>query len=166
MWGSSSKFKSAKLDTMVGPNTEVRGDVVFEGCLHVDGVVKGNITAKDTESSMLTLNRGGRVEGEIHVPNLLIDGEVEGDVYASNRVELSTHAEVSGNVYYNLLEMAMGASINGNLVHRPRSEMRLLEHQAEDGELEREQPAQEAEGATADEKSDKADSANSAKSTK
>lgn len=132
MWGNSKKFKSAKLDTMVGPNTEVKGDIEFEGCLHIDGVVTGNVVASESEHSMLTLNRGGRIEGEIHVPNMLINGVVEGDIYASTRVELSTNAEIKGNVYYHLLEMAMGASINGNLVHRPQSEMRLLEHKGDD----------------------------------
>ncbi|MGM0564100.1 MAG: bactofilin family protein [Pseudomonadota bacterium] len=132
MWGNSKKFKSARLDTMVGPNTEIKGDIEFEGCLHIDGVVNGNVVARESEHSMLTLNGGGRVTGEIHVPNMLINGVVEGDVYASTRVELSTNAEIKGNVYYHLLEMAMGASINGNLVHRPQSEMRLLEHQGDD----------------------------------
>lgn len=130
MWGNSNKFKAAKLDTIIGPNTEIRGDVNFSGCLHVDGKVVGNVSADDDSESMLTLNQGGCIEGDVQVPNLLLNGEVVGDVYACNRVELANSAKIKGNVYYHLLEMAMGAAINGNLVHRPKSEIRLLEHKS------------------------------------
>ena len=67
---------------------------------------------------MLTVSEKGRIEGDVRVPNLILNGAVQGDVYASERVELASHARVTGNVYYNLIEMAMGAEVNGNLVHR------------------------------------------------
>jgi len=67
---------------------------------------------------VLTVSEKGRIEGDVQVPNLELNGAVEGDVHASERVELASHAKVTGNVYYNLIEMAMGAEVNGNLVHR------------------------------------------------
>lgn len=120
-----------KLDTMIGPNTEITGDIKFTEFLMVDGKVNGNVSADDSSDSRLALNSGGRIVGDISVPDLYIDGEVEGDVYATERVELANNAQIKGNVYYNLLEMAMGASINGNLVHKPKGEIRLLEHKGE-----------------------------------
>ncbi|MGD8828560.1 MAG: polymer-forming cytoskeletal protein, partial [Gammaproteobacteria bacterium] len=103
------------------------GDLHFTGGLHVDGRVKGNVVAED-DNSMLSLSENGAVEGEIHVPNILLDGEVNGDVHAGERVELGVHARVNGDVYYNLIEMAVGASVNGKLVHRPTGSPRLLGH--------------------------------------
>ena len=68
------------------------------------------------------VSEDGRIEGDVRVPNLVLNGAVEGDVYASQRVELASHAKVTGNLYYNLIEMAMGAEVNGNLVHRVESQ--------------------------------------------
>lgn len=130
MWGFSKNNKPKpnkfKLDTMIGPNTTVNGDVEFSDFLVLDGTVNGNVIAED--ASRLALNHGGRIVGDVRVPDIYIDGEVEGDVYATDRVELANNARIKGNVYYNLLEMEMGAAINGNLVHKPKSEMRLIEH--------------------------------------
>lgn len=126
MW-KKSRGKSTKIETLIGHSIEIRGDVVFNGGLHVDGKIIGNVIAEDNSDSMLVLSDHGCIEGEVRVPYLMLNGEVEGDVYASERVELSSKAQIKGNVYYNLLEMAMGAEVNGNLVHT-RQEKKLLEH--------------------------------------
>lgn len=133
MWGSNSnKLKTAKVETIIGQNTEINGNIRFRGGLHIDGKIKGNVTADDGSDSILILSQEGVIEGEVHVPNVLLNGEVIGDVHAYDRVELANHAKVEGNVFYNLLEMEMGASINGNLVHKAKQEKRLLEYHDKD----------------------------------
>ena len=128
MFGNSSKkTKSAKVETLIGENTEFVGNLHFSGGLHLDGVIKGNVVADDGSNSVAIVSEQGCIEGEVRVPRLLLNGKVIGDVHASERVELHKHARVTGNVYYNMLEMAMGAEINGNLVHRKPNEKRLLE---------------------------------------
>ena len=96
-----------------------------------DGRIVGNVTAEAGSGAVAVVSENGCIEGDVHVPNLLLNGKVIGDVYASEKVELLKHAQVTGNVYYNLLEMAMGAEINGNLVHRKPEEQRLLEHRGD-----------------------------------
>ncbi|MEM7293273.1 MAG: polymer-forming cytoskeletal protein [Pseudomonadota bacterium] len=128
MFGSGgNKTKSAKVETLIGENTEFVGNVHFKGGLHLDGLIKGNVVADDDSVSVAIVSERGCIEGEVRVPRLLLNGKVLGDVYASERVELHKHARVTGNVYYNMLEMAMGAEINGNLVHRKPNENKLLE---------------------------------------
>ena len=136
MFGSSRKkrFKSAKVDTLIGQSAELQGNVVYSGGLHVDGKIRGNVVAEDDSGSILIVSERGLVEGEIHVPNVVLNGTVEGDVHACERLELARHAVVNGNVYYSLLEMAMGAEINGNMVHREKQEKRLLEHKTDERE--------------------------------
>ncbi|VAW75571.1 Polymer-forming bactofilin [hydrothermal vent metagenome] len=107
----------AKIDTLVGRNTVVEGDVIFTGGLHVDGCIKGNVIAEKDSLSVLTLSEKGRIEGEVRVPHIILNGSVEGDVHAMDRVVLASQANVTGNVYYLLIEMAIGASVNGSLVH-------------------------------------------------
>ncbi|MGD8497786.1 MAG: polymer-forming cytoskeletal protein [Chromatiales bacterium] len=119
MWGKnqSQKFNAAKIDTLVGRNTVIRGDVSFSGGLHIEGRVEGNVHADD-DGSILILSENGSVRGEVSVPNMVLNGTVEGDVHASDQVELAPRSRVQGNVYYNLIQMAIGAEVNGNLVHR------------------------------------------------
>lgn len=114
----STTTKSAKIDTLIGQNTEIRGDVVFNGGLHVDGTLKGNVIADQDSGSVLSVSERGLVEGDVRVPNVVLNGCVVGDVYAANHIELAPQARVKGNVYYKIIEMARGAEVNGNLVHR------------------------------------------------
>ena len=58
-----------------------------------------------------------RVEGEIRAPHVVINGAVCGPVYSAEYVELQAKANVTGDVYYNTLEMQVGAVVQGRLVH-------------------------------------------------
>lgn len=119
MWSKGKrKHRTARIDTLVGENTEVNGDITFNGGLHVDGTVRGNVTAPDDSDSTLTLSEQGRIEGDVQVPYVVLNGAVVGNVNAAQRIELAAKARVSGDVIYNLIEMAMGAEVNGSLVHR------------------------------------------------
>ena len=114
------------VDTLIGANSKVNGDVNFEGGCHIDGIVKGNVSADSESNSALSVSEDGNVEGGVTVPYVVLHGIVRGDVFASQRVELGPTARVIGNVYYNLIEMAIGAEINGKLVHQPEGQVPLL----------------------------------------
>ncbi len=120
------KRKNANIDTLVGSNTKVSGDVEFSGGFHVDGYIKGNIQAEPDSQSVLSISEHGTVEGSVSVPQVILNGTVKGDVSARDRVELGTTARVIGNVYYNLIEMAIGAEINGKLIHEPAGQPALV----------------------------------------
>lgn len=122
MWGSTRKRKTTRVVTLIGQDTQLLGDIKFSGGLHVEGTVKGNVYAENDGRSMLSLSDRGTIEGEVSVPYVLLNGVVIGDVHSGEHVELSSKARVTGNVYYNLIEMAIGAEVNGKLVHTPRSE--------------------------------------------
>jgi cytoskeletal protein CcmA (bactofilin family) len=119
MWDSRKNKKADKIDTLIGHNTEIKGDVTFSGGLHVDGKVHGSIIAEQDSGSVMSLSEQGYVEGEIRVPNIVLNGTVKGDVHSGAHIELAINARVNGNVYYALIEMARGAEVNGNLVHKP-----------------------------------------------
>lgn len=117
MWGANKKQRAEKVDTLIGDQTELSGDIVYNGGLHIDGKVKGNVIASDDGATTLVLSEKGSVEGEVRVPHVMVNGLVIGDIYASESVELALHARITGNVYYNRIEVAMGAEVNGSLVH-------------------------------------------------
>ena len=129
---SKAKIPHNKVDTLVGSNSTVNGDVIFEGHCHVDGTVKGSVKADYKSSSALSISEQGTVEGGVSVPYVVLHGLVRGDVVASERVELGPTARVIGNVHYSLIEMAIGAEINGKLVHQADGHVPLVRDSADE----------------------------------
>ena len=123
------KRKNTSIDTLAGCNSRVDGDIRFGGGFHVDGYVKGNINAAADTISIVSISERGTVEGTVSAPEILLNGTIIGDVIAANRIVLGPNARVKGNVYYNLIEMSIGAEVNGKLVHRPGTITPLLAHQ-------------------------------------
>lgn len=112
----------AKGATLVAANTRIEGDVHFSDQLLVNGEIHGNVCAEPDSDAGLTVSAKGSVSGEIRVPNVVINGRVAGDIYASKHVELAADARVEGNVYYHLIEMVMGARVDGSLVYTPNGD--------------------------------------------
>ena len=122
MLGKRKNKKTTRMDTLVGPQSEVVGDIKFSGGLHVEGTIKGNVIAENDGRSLVQLTESGTIEGEIRAPFVVLNGVVIGDVHGGEHVELASKARVAGNVYYNLIEMAVGAEVNGKLVHTQSSD--------------------------------------------
>lgn len=105
------------IDTLIGPDVVIRGDLEFSGGLYVEGRIVGKVVALDGKPASLVLAEQGSVEGEIHAPVVIINGTLVGDVYAGERIELAQKARVEGNVHYTVVEMSAGAQLTGRLVH-------------------------------------------------
>ena len=120
MLGSKEKgsnFGISNTTTLISRDTEITGDIQFSGNLDIEGVVKGNIVANSGKDAVVRIVDKGRVEGEIRAPSVIINGEIVGDVHSSKHLELAAKARVQGNVHYTLVEMAIGAEVNGSLKH-------------------------------------------------
>ena len=105
------------ISTLIGAEARVQGDIEFTGGCLIDGYVKGSVRAWKDDGATLSISERGCVEGTVIVPHVVLNGTVEGDVAASGRVELGAKARVVGNVRYGLIEMAIGAEVNGKLIH-------------------------------------------------
>ena len=110
--------KNANIDTLIGAKTRINGDVEFVGGLHVDGYINGNVKGEFTAGAFLSVSEQGCIEGSVFAPNVILNGIVKGDIEAGDRVELGSKARVLGNVHYTVIETAVGAQINGKLIHR------------------------------------------------
>lgn len=110
-------FQAGNSTTLISKDSEIVGDIKFTGDLEIQGVVRGNIVAKSDSGATVRVVEGGRVEGEIHSPKIIVNGEVSGDIHSAEHVELAAKANVAGNVNYNLIEMVKGAQVNGSLVY-------------------------------------------------
>ncbi|GAC1300410.1 MAG: polymer-forming cytoskeletal protein [Steroidobacteraceae bacterium] len=115
------KSKSGNVGTLIGPTTRINGDVEFTGGLHLDGCITGNVKGDSKQGTFLSVSREGAIEGSVVAPYVVLNGLVKGDIEASDRVELGSNARVMGNVHYTTIETAVGAQINGKLIHRSAS---------------------------------------------
>lgn len=119
MFSKKSNKPMGRIDSLIGAGTKVVGDVTFEGGLRVDGEIKGNvISASGDQNSSLVVSEHARIEGEINVSHLVINGTVIGPVFSSELLELQSHARVTGDVQYNTIEIHLGAVVQGRLVHQ------------------------------------------------
>jgi len=117
-----------RIDSLIGVGTKIEGNINFSGGLRVDGEVIGNVTAVSDEPSTLVLSEKARIEGEISVSHLVVNGEITGPVYVAEFLELQSRSRVKGDVHYNNLEMHLGAVVEGHLVHQSgESESKTVE---------------------------------------
>ncbi len=106
-----------RIDTLIGVGTRIDGNIQFSGGLRVDGEINGNIIAAPDKTSTLVLSEHGRVNGEVNVTHLVINGTVNGPVRASEYLELLGKARIKGDVQYGTMEIHLGATISGKLTH-------------------------------------------------
>jgi cytoskeletal protein CcmA (bactofilin family) len=110
--------KKAEIDTLIGAKTRINGDVEFVGGLHLDGYINGNVKSEVDSGTTLSVSEQGCIEGSVIVTNIVLNGIVKGDIEAGDRVEMGPKARVLGSVHYTTIETAVGAQINGKLIHR------------------------------------------------
>src|SRR6202008_2828104 len=104
------------IDTLIGKGVRVQGDIEFLGGMHLDGAIAGNVRSNAAPDSTLSVSEIGSIEGSVEVPNVILQGQVRGDIRAAERVVLGPTARVEGDVYYGIIEMTLGAQITGKLV--------------------------------------------------
>jgi cytoskeletal protein CcmA (bactofilin family) len=110
------KQTSTRIDTLLGKTATLNGDLEFSGGLHLDGRVNGNVRSNAEDGGALSVSESGFIEGNVEVTNIVMNGTVNGDMHARDRLVLGGSARVNGNVHYGVIEMAPGAVITGKLI--------------------------------------------------
>jgi len=112
----SRESRPPHIDTLIGKGVRVQGDIDFLGGMHLDGAIAGNVRSNSAPESTLSVSETGSIDGSVEVPNVILQGQVRGDIRAAERVVLGATARVEGDVYYGVIEMTLGAQIMGKLV--------------------------------------------------
>ena len=121
----SDRNTSSSETSLIARGTRIRGDLRFNGALHLDGRIEGTVLAEG-EDAMFTVSEHGEVQGEVHVPHAVINGHIIGDVHVSVRLELAPLARIDGDLRYHTLEMAAGAQVNGRISRQADGAQRAL----------------------------------------
>ena len=127
MFGKTPAKPQTRIDSLIGSGTRIEGDLSFKGGLRVDGEVKGDVIGASTEPVTLIVSEQAIVEGAIRVAHVVVNGTVKGTIHALESLELQPRARVTGDVYYSVLEMHLGAVVEGRLIHRTEAESKPVE---------------------------------------
>lgn len=97
--------------SILGPSAVFKGEFTFEGDARIQGVVEGTISSKGE----VRVDQGGFVKGNIHAATISVDGRVEGDLVATEKLELLANADVRGDLVTRSLVVAQGAAFVGHV---------------------------------------------------
>ncbi|MFY9261754.1 MAG: polymer-forming cytoskeletal protein [Gallionella sp.] len=114
---SNSSKPQSQIDSLIGAETTIQGDLHFSGGMRIDGRVNGNIYGTKDKASTLVLSEQGQVNGEVTVSHLVVNGTVNGTVTAVEYLELQGKARVTGDVNYKAMEIQLGAIVDGRMIH-------------------------------------------------
>ncbi|MGA7104112.1 MAG: polymer-forming cytoskeletal protein [Candidatus Deferrimicrobiaceae bacterium] len=113
MFGKSS----AKLETVVGADSTIKGELAIKGTLRIDGVVEGDIRA-----DWVIVGETGRIRGNVQARTMVIGGRVEGNLEASEIIEMKDKAQVFGEICTVKLAMSEGALFDGQSSMKKKKE--------------------------------------------
>tara|TARA_B100000902_G_C27010939_1_gene764759 strand:+ start:304 stop:759 length:456 start_codon:yes stop_codon:yes gene_type:complete len=117
--------------TSIGENCVIDGDITFEKTIEIHGKIVGTVKiAENCTSASLIIKKSGLVEGDVYGSDVVIEGEVVGNVSGKKKITIENSAFVSGNVYYDILDMHGGATVNGNLIRNKGKEPQKLENKS------------------------------------
>jgi cytoskeletal protein CcmA (bactofilin family) len=117
MFFKKSNRSQNSIETLVGVDTQINGDVHFSGGLRVDGAIRGDVSEPNASPSTLILSENGSIEGAVTASKIVINGKVTGTVKAGQFIEMQSKARIIGDLHYKSLEMHTGAVIEGKLVY-------------------------------------------------
>ncbi|MDN5874330.1 MAG: polymer-forming cytoskeletal protein [Sinobacteraceae bacterium] len=130
MWGQDNKRAQGAalrrkpahtVDTLVGRQTEICGDLHFTGGLHLDGNIHGQVFTEDADG-VLSVSETGMVEGDVQVAHIMLKGRIRGEVRVTEKAILGATARIDGNVHYCDIEISSGAIVNGQMIYAGRAE--------------------------------------------
>jgi len=124
------------IDTLIGVHSVFTGDLSFEGAVRIDGRFEGNIHSE--KDGTLIVSEGAFIKGEVNVPNLVLHGDINGDVRASHSLKVGAKGVLNGDVEYAIITLVEGSAINGRCARiddvdgkarKPEKEIEVIEVQ-------------------------------------
>ncbi|HJW13670.1 MAG TPA: polymer-forming cytoskeletal protein [Thermoanaerobaculia bacterium] len=109
---------SASSKTVIGSGSRVVGDLISDEDVMLDGQVEGKVRAERS----VTVGTGGELDGDVHAKSVVISGKIKGQIFASERAELTATAVVHGSVQAPKIIIAEGAHLQGNVAMSAGSE--------------------------------------------
>ena len=100
----------SELATIIGQEASLEGRLTVKHAMRVEGQVKGELTSTDT----ITVGTTGKIEGSVTAENVIIGGQVDGNIKAGGRVTLEAGSRFTGDLEASRLVITEGATFNGH----------------------------------------------------
>jgi len=104
------KKPSDEINAFLGKDIEFEGKFSFTGAVRIDGKVSGEISSSGT----LIIGESAIVKSQIHVADVIINGDVHGDIWAVNKIKIGVPGKLFGNIQTPKLAIEEGAIFEGN----------------------------------------------------
>ena len=128
MFGKKPSKPQNRIDSLIGAGTRIEGNVIFSGGLRIDGEIKGDVASSTDQPSTVVVSEQARIEGEVRVTHMVVNGTITGQVHATELLELQPRCRMTGDIHYTNLEIHLGAIVEGRLIHAAASgESRAVE---------------------------------------
>ena len=108
----STAINTDRIDTLIGKNTEVIGDLKAEGTVRVDGKIKGHITL----SGNLIMGEHGSIEGNVNADNIHLSGVIKGDVTSAEQLHIAASGKLFGDMTVKNIIIDEGGTFQGNCI--------------------------------------------------
>ena len=105
-------------DTLIGAATRIEGRMVVNKSIRLDGVIEGSIESSTDTLVTVAIGHTGLVHGDVRAHRVLVNGQVDGNIYAREKCELHETSKVKGDIHYGLLGIEHGAEILGLMVKK------------------------------------------------
>ncbi len=102
--------RSDEINAFLGKDVEFEGKLAFTGAVRIDGKVSGEISSSGT----LIIGESAIVKSQIHVADVIINGEVHGDIWAVSKIKIGVPGKLFGNIQTPKLAIEEGATFEGN----------------------------------------------------
>jgi cytoskeletal protein CcmA (bactofilin family) len=113
---SSDSIES--FDTLIGAATRIEGRMVVNKSIRLDGTIEGSIESSTDNQVTVAIGHSGLVHGDVRAHRVLVNGQVDGNIYAREKCELHETSKVKGDIHYGLLGIEHGAEILGLMVKK------------------------------------------------
>ncbi len=105
-------------DTLIGAATRIEGRMVVNKSIRLDGTIDGSIESSTDTQVTVAIGNTGLVHGDVRAHRVLVNGQVDGNIYARERCELHQTSKVKGDIHYGMLGIEHGAEILGLMVKK------------------------------------------------
>jgi len=122
LFNKSKKMNSSdsieSFDTLIGAATRIEGRMVVNKSIRLDGTIEGSIESSTDTQVTVAIGHTGLVNGDVRAHRVLVNGQVDGNIYAREKCELLETSKVKGDIHYGLLGIEHGAEILGLMVKK------------------------------------------------
>ena len=114
----NSSDSQESFDTLIGSATRIEGRMVVNKSIRLDGTIEGSIESPNDNQVTVAIGHTGLVHGDVRAHRVLVNGQVDGNIYAREKCELHETSKVKGDIHYGLLGIEHGAEILGLMVKK------------------------------------------------